>query len=108
VGKSTQPQGGFPEYEVIMVTQAGPTTILRRDGSTPSVLVGFSNYASSNQTVTATLSDVNGNASALPQIGQLGATQIVTLQAPGQRLLNGLVVTPSGAPIAPGIAVLVR
>ncbi len=105
---SASPSAGAAQYELVPVPTGNPTPIYKRDGSIPQFLVGFMNLSSSNQVVSGILADLATNTGNLPQIGQLAATQVIQMAPPGILLLNGLVCTLSGTPIAPGIAILIR
>lgn len=105
---SSSPFSGAASYEVVPVTTAASTPIYKRDGSIPAYLLGFMNLSSSNQAVSGIMADLAGNVANLPQIGQLAASQVVQMCPPGILLYYGLVVTLSGIPITPGIAMLVR
>jgi hypothetical protein len=91
------PESTQPGYEVFIVSGTQPVVVKRRSGSTPTVLIGVANHASTNQAAGIALSDINGDDALLPQIGLLSATQSVEFVNPGIPLYHGLIATPLGA-----------
>jgi hypothetical protein len=67
-------------------------------------LVGIVNLANAAQTATLALTDNSGSTANLPQIGALGASQVITFPAPGFPC-NGFSVVASGTPTT-GVAFL--
>ncbi len=97
-----------PVPDPFPLVAAGSITVTTPTGKTPTRLLGFANYASSNQTVTVALTDLTGKSNLLPQIGSLAASQFVLMPGSGIWLYNGLIAIPSGVPIAPGIVLFVK